>query len=446
MSTQNPGGKQWRFESIDIRAGIAIALWREERDAEHGLPPERAPALFFCPPHFQPEPIVNTAVALSACRGTFEPGLYVDEEGQTEASFAAPAQVSEFLRRAYVGGAAGDGGDGGEAGPVPPPPEGEDGSREPAPLYESRVVLDLTTRIQEFETAVQKVPQNSSKSFFWGESAIERQGRYIGIRAAGDGDATAFAAAALALIAEMLRRMPDMTDARAWLRWYEDVRELTCLLVELGVAELLQVQPFRDGLETVLRQSRLIKVEDMPEEQRFRLFWLMLFGPTMRGISSVQNLTSLLYELEDRYWYFGDRWIFPASTHVKDPLDTLSRLPLPEVLHSILPDDVRNKASVFHLLNLVVAEPQAVCRDPATTQLAVCIALFAAACIASTRTAVHHAGAAPFSFGHHDHERARRAIEQAHTWLIEHMPRTVYARSYEAIIGKTKSLRYFRRT
>jgi len=446
MSTINTDGKQWRFESIDIRAGMAIALWREERDAEHGLPPEHAPALFFGPPHFQPEPMVNTAVALSACRGTFEPGLYIDEKGQIEASFATPEQVSEFLRRAYVSGAAGDGGDGGDAGPVPPPPEGDDGNWEPSPSYESRIVWDLTTRIKQFETAVQALPQSSSKSFFWGEAVIQRQERYIGKRAAVDGDVSALATAGLALIAEMLRRMPAMSEAKAWLRWYDDARELTCVLVELGVIQLIQVGPFRDGLETVLRRSRLVEIENMSEKRRLRLLWLILFGPVVHGSSSLQNLISLLDELgDDEYWYFSDRWIFPAFMHQGDPLDTLSRLPLPDVLHSILPDDVRNKASVFHLLNLFVAEPQIVSRDPSTTQLALCLALFAAACIASTRTAVHHAGAAQLSFGHNDHERARRAIEQAHTWLIEHLPRTAYAKSYEAIIGKTKLLRYFRR-
>jgi hypothetical protein len=446
MSTQNLGHKQWRFESIDIRAGMAIALWREERRSEHGLPPELAPALFFSPPHFQPEPIVNTAVALSACRGIFEPGLYVDDDEQTEASFSTPEQVSEFLRRAYVGGAAGDGGDGGvgpEDGPVPPP-DGDNGNWEPPPLYENRMVENVTTRIKQFEAAVQNIPKGSSKSFSWSERTIERQGRYIGSRPAQDHDATALVTAALALTAEMLRRMPTMSDATAWLRWYDDLRELTSIFVGLGVAELLQAGPFRDALKTIVQRSRMFEVKDMPEEERFDLCWLMLFGPTVQGSNSVEHLISQLYDTGYPFHYRGDGWIVRASMRVENPLDSLSRVPLPTALHSMLSADVRNKASVFHLLNLIVAEPQAVCRDHVTLQLGVCIALFASACIASTSTAAHSVWAAQSYYGHYGDERARRAIEQGHAWLIEHLPRTVFAKSYEAIIGKTQSLRYYR--
>lgn len=443
MDTGAPSGKQWRFESIDLRAGMAIALWREERSAAHGFPPEHAPALFFSPPYFQPEPIVNTAVALSACRGTFQPGLYVDENGTVEASFSLPEDVGEFLRRAYIGGAGGDGGDGGEQEPQPPTPEGDDGGLELPSFGEHRIVRDLVTRVKLFGVTAEETPGGKSFSFVWGEDMHLFGDRHNGSGVAEFGDEMALATAALSLLATLLNRAPHLSDEGAWLRWYGDVRELIGMAHEIGVAGIIQTEPsFRDIPVKLMRQRFPNEFPHMSEERWRDLCWLILFGPTVRDLNSFHDLflaEDLVYG-----WLPWDRdYIFPPSIRVDDPLDILSRLPLPKTLQTMFPLDMQRKSTAYHLLNLMVSEPQALAHDSATMSLAVCIGLFAAACVVSVPSAVSHIEISLRRYRPDNFQRARRATEQARAWLTEHMPRTGYARSYEDIIAKVKSLRYF---
>lgn len=103
---------RWRFESIDLRAGLAIAVRRPPRTTATELVCGEYPCLYFAPPYFQPEAIGNLAIAMAASRGSFAAGLYIND---MEVSFATPEEVAAFVRRAYVGGAGGDGGDGGGA-------------------------------------------------------------------------------------------------------------------------------------------------------------------------------------------------------------------------------------------------------------------------------------------------------------------------------------------
>lgn len=433
---------QWRFDAIDLRAGMAIALWRKPRNTAHGVPHDHTPALFFSPPHFQPEPVVNIAVALSACRGTFEPGLYL-EGSAIEASFATPDEVGEFMRRAYVGGAGGDGTDGGgEPGPVPPPPEDDGGWREPFFFHESPFVTTLTKRIQDFQEVSTRIPEGKSFLFPWTEPMLDRDGRWLDSPPADAADGLALVSAGLVMIDEMLRRMPPLADASMWLTWYDDVRELAGLLGGTGVAAYMLQDPYRDALKVILSRSRLTEREDMSDEWRLRLGWLFLFGPAVSQPRTREDLQDALWELDNVHHYLAGAWSPPLAARLEDPLDTLSRLPLPQVLHCMLPEDARSKASLYHLLNVMVAEPQAACCHAGVLPFAVTLTLFAAACLVAPRTnpafiASFRLHAAPPSV-----ERIRRTAEQGRDWLLEHLPKHVYAERYETLLGRSKSLRY----
>lgn len=53
---------KWRFDAVDLRAGLAFANWRP--DAAGTPQPEEGPLLHFGPPSFAPEPVANLALAL----------------------------------------------------------------------------------------------------------------------------------------------------------------------------------------------------------------------------------------------------------------------------------------------------------------------------------------------------------------------------------------------
>ncbi|MCD2518989.1 hypothetical protein LQ564_22055 [Massilia sp. G4R7] len=435
------GDPQWRFDAVDLRAGLGIALWRAPRGAAHEAPGDHAPALFFSPPHFQPEPLVNAAVALAACRGAFAPGLRLDD-GDTEAAFATQEEAGEFLRRAYVGAAAGDGGDGGGPGPVPAPAAGAGGPFEPVHLPDSPIVATLAQHAEVFRSAAGRTLQRESFLFSWGDHTLEHDERWIGKPAAQPGDVAALCAAALAIIEEMLRRMPPLHDAGAWLTWYEDWRELATMLVGVGVAEQLLAEPQRDRLEKVLLRSPLMRGDDGRDAWRVRLGQLFLFGPAIPQPATSEELWSALTDLDWIVHRWSDAWLFPLAVRLDDPLDTLSRLPLPPRLQALLPQDVGSQASLYHLLNLMVAEPQAACSQAEDLPFACCLLLFAAACVATAPTSPQNVPMLRLQAHGRSAERARRAAEQGHAWLIEHLPQRVFATGHEALIATAKSLRY----
>jgi hypothetical protein len=440
MPDKNPNLPQWRFESIDIRAGMAIAFWREERRPGFVFH-EHAPALFFSPPSFIPEPLGNPGIALSACRGMFAPGLYVDENGQSEVSFATPSDAAEFLRRAYVNGAAGDGGDngsGGEPGPVPAPEGGGDDAfdlvlRE---LNRESITAGLAAEIALVAKWSDALPDGASRSTPW-QSADGAPA----LAAEHASDVAALAASAGIILNELLARMPAHAQADAWITWYEDLRELGALLSGLGIAEIVLTDYLDARIENILvRHPEYLNHLGYDLKS---LCWLLLFGPFIAQADSYADLITHLERLDYRTPFPLVWWAGSVSANIDDPLDTLSRLPLPAPLRSMFSPDIRDHASVYHLLNLVVSHPEIARRHDAASQATLGLALFAAACIAAPRMHLSHAGA-PFALngGAADSQRARRALRHGYAWLAEHLPRTIFSTRYEAIIGRTNALRY----
>ena len=443
MSTGVLSKKQWRFESIDLRAGMGIALWRHQRGAAHVLPPDHAPALFFSPPHFRPEPLVNISVALSACRATFEPGLYLDEYDNVEVSFNTPDEVSEFLRRAYVSGAGGDGGDGGDLAPVPPPPVNDDGDRDRAGSpteFESSMIDDLEQGISKFRVVARSLELGASAQFSWSKSVSLDESSQADMRSTPANNAAALATAGLAVLSEILGRMPDRTDDALLLRWHDDVRMLSAMLSKLGVVGLLATFRYGADLREILLKCPFVQLNSLDDDERYELGLLLLFGPPIDPFQSDDQVRFFLHEHLN--WHYRPRGTWPSHTGVTkecDPLDALMRLPLPRVLHAILSEDVRDQASLYHLLNVFVSEPQSVAHYP---RLAACVALFAAACITAPQRAYYYHFNWSRLSGPSD-ESARWAVEDAYTWLLEHMPQRVFAENYEAILRKVKAIRYF---
>jgi hypothetical protein len=89
-------GLLWRLDAWDSLAGYAFLCRRLPDDAQE--PKLDQPAVFVCPPFFQPEPLASRAPGLAATRGTLQAGFFI--EGQ-EVGFATLADAIAFVRRAY---------------------------------------------------------------------------------------------------------------------------------------------------------------------------------------------------------------------------------------------------------------------------------------------------------------------------------------------------------
>ena len=114
-------GRKWRIDTLDARGGLAFASWRDDNLLNGKDLKREPPSIFVGAPQFRPEPVVNRMIALSAGRGAFQTGLFIDG---VEVSFPTPADVAEFVRRACLSGGGGDGADGGGGETPPPRPDG----------------------------------------------------------------------------------------------------------------------------------------------------------------------------------------------------------------------------------------------------------------------------------------------------------------------------------
>src|SRR5688572_24007071 len=94
-----PGTSLWRFDAWDFRAGLAFASYRPPDDYSQNYLNLDLPTLFLGPPDFRPEQLESRALALAACRASFQQGLFLNGR---ELGFAELSELIEKVRRAYV--------------------------------------------------------------------------------------------------------------------------------------------------------------------------------------------------------------------------------------------------------------------------------------------------------------------------------------------------------
>jgi hypothetical protein len=288
----------------------------------------------------------------------------------------------------------------------------------------------------------QRTPAGASEAFHWA--------RFMAVQERGD--AEALATAGLVVLAELLGRAPDPSRPGARQRWFEDVEALCNLLSVLGLAGLLQAPSYEFQLKRHLPQALIEKALDfggrneygwLGPDERYTLGCLVLFGGAVRELDPGELEWFLRHWKQGRFPGFPVLWNPAPFVAANDPLELLMCLPLPASLHALVPADVRDRASVYHLLNVLVSEPQAVHQCGISRRLALSVALFAAACIASRK-----AHPANMWMAHHLQvdaaARAQRVTEEAYAWLAEHLPRRAYAEQVERLLGRSKLQRYHR--
>jgi len=327
--------RAWYIDGIDALGGIAFASLRDTDESEATYV-EADATVFLEPPYFVAEPILSRSTALAATRGSLQAGFFVNK---AEYPFQSVAEVSDFVRRLYVGGAGG--GATGGAGPPPAPdqPTGEDD-----PVTEPREGVSDVLRdcFARFARDVKKATVGAARPMKWD----------LGISASEDLDwhLSSLRLAGLRLIRTLWLRKPNgKNDDPEW--WGKAWGAVLALLLKVGI------WPY---VEDALRRNP----QDAELHQAIR-WW----DPPWRDLWNNPR---------------GDLWNNPRFDD--DPYEALRYIPLPANLTRELEGVAAgvDASSVANLLALILSSPQTIeSLGAANPRVAAEIGLLAAAAIVS---------------------------------------------------------------
>jgi hypothetical protein len=315
--------RPWFIDSIDVRGGLAFASQREGNMKEASRL-HRGPSVFISAPSFQPEPIINAALAAGAARRGMQEGLFL---ARGEIPFETADVVAEFARRAYVAAAGRGNGEGGNGQDLPPEPE--PGPQEPSDGFAEAVHLVLSN-VAEFSEYIDRIQTvGRSQPFDWFN---EYTCKTVHI--------SALAKQGLRLTLQLLtRNAPDRLA-----EWVHD-----------SVSR--RIGPFPRAILTALRSERSI---------RNLLGATPLPGPW----------PSVFFEPYVHPW---------ISTDVGDPVDSLTSIPLPQSIATHLGLHPA-AANVYSLLLRVMASPLVILTgSELQSEQLLSLTVFAAAHIVSRR-------------------------------------------------------------
>lgn len=417
----------WRIDSLDARAGLAFASWREA-DLSGGAPRLDRDAVFLSPPAFSPEVLGNRAIGFGAARGHAQLGVFVDGE---ELAFETLEALTEFVRRLYVGSGGGDaGGGGGRPGPPEPegggPPEG------------------LTRRFREGEGAgaalgvlkVAAAAADLSKGlkYVGGEpvqaAALDTARTVVGTPA---GDGLAIANGAAELVTEFLSRYPVGGQAEEVDRWLASAHRLGAAVTGLGLWPAILEGPFAPALDELC--IRIVGTLGLTSDWDVPRYLL----PALFGLLHAEWPWPRRFP-KDRLAYFADyeRIVLAGARSraaSRDPLDDLEVWPLPDDIAKLV-GSAQRAVTAFHLVSTISAAPEKLSEGQHIHMRAAEILLFCVAHVlveadpplgSSWLRSPHRSSAA---------EMANRSLE----WMSTQWPTFVFPRQVEALIGQASAL------
>ncbi|MET3709558.1 hypothetical protein ABIC65_000238 [Sphingomonas trueperi] len=436
----------WRIDSLDARAGLAFASWRDADldapDGHDGVDLDY-PAIFLSAPEFEPEPLASRALGFSAARGLAQLGVFVragPDLPAAELAFADVAALREFVRRVYVasgGGDAGGGATGGDGGP-PPPPDGEGPGGIPEP---ARFSVERGGTFEQFasdaEAIVQELQLHAGEPVETADltKLMVRSSAWLALKI----DADRLVAGAREIFIEMLRRFPLHGNEADKGRWARAARRLGHAISRMGLWLDIIDGPDAIALDQVAQQ---MSPDSHPPVARWVLPFF--FGSGFKAMRLPRWL------LRDLLWWYAHvdehevyAWgVFLSVRGVatgSDPIDDLCAWPIGKDLAALIgpPPDA---PSVFQLLSAMIADPArlATKNGAGAGGNAIAVMLFAAAHL---QVPEHLPGPWGDSFPlSHDEGRAHLA-GVASMWLLRQLPTLVFPSAVEAVIGDAASLR-----
>jgi hypothetical protein len=372
----------WRIDSLDARAGAAVASWRGA-DLALPAPDMDCPAVFVTAPYFQPQAVRGRAIGFGASRGPAQLGLFI---GETEAGFDSLLEVQELVRRAYLSSGGGDqpGGGGIDGRPRPPDePEGPVEEPEPQPGEE-----DVRARKGSAIAALRvwsEIALGFAEAIHVGQEGIVPTRN---ITPPSVGPQTGPAGAGMIqgyviLNAELLRRRPPQRDSRAFVDWVDALARLDAAAARLGLWNTSP--PWR-----TVKLSSTLEGLDLPLVRRF-------------------------HQIQDT-----------------DPLDDLSAWPLPADLAALVGAGGPDR-STCHLVGAATGAPLRVLAPMAkASDRAMAVLVFAAARLA----AIDAGNTALLWRDSRMNDVWFNQVEQAAMrWLADQMPRMIFPEAVEAVIA-----------
>jgi hypothetical protein len=320
-----------------------------------------------------------------------------------------------------VSSASGDGSDGpGGTEPLPPPPEGP-GELPRLDDGHSAVAEALLASIDSFSKQTQKV--KDGKSFGWTWAVAPQTTTFESL-----------ASGALHLMLEMLDRLPQNGDVRAECQWLDDARTLGGAIADLGLWDAVL---FNHG--SLLRSKRYpphwVGKYHLPESE---LAFALFACPAMPDD-----------EQRFRHWWramheFG--WLLHEQQAAVDPGECVSRWPVPRFALGMMPSDMRDKASVEHLLAAFAGCPWSVRQLGSSARGVVDVVLFTCAYLVNWRQPATRNLGAYWLRPRHPSSMAIAAIERrgqaGMKWILEQLPSRGFSFGYEAVIERTRGIRY----
>lgn len=452
----------WYIDSLDARAGLAFASFRQPDLIEGNAIEDAETTVFVAPPSFEPEIVANRAVAFAAQRGSFQWGLF-NAEGE-EFPFRTLEGVAEFVRRVYLRSGGGDANpDGGPPAPSPETPGGV--PREPTRLELGElggganhdIVILLQTCAESFAKRVEKCAPGDEQPFQdWYRpilagrpaAALTTQGVAEAARA---GDR--LARSALVLTAEMIRRRPSGQGVDMSADWLLRAFRLAGLIDRLGIwplmADLLghtaSAKPFATASEHFV--SDLPALADaaraMHQELKAPHEWCVVDAArTMLVTGEPPVLDHPLMP-----WWIVWPWHQLAELADTDAFDDLDRIPVPVTL---MPREPANNPSLRTLLLAVAANPATLAsKNSYADELRAELVLLAAAYLTRPDVATHYGPWALVRAPVRTQPSpevirilALRRVEVAAAWLANNLARRVFADQVEGMIDRAAALEY----
>lgn len=432
----------WYIDSIDVLAGMAFASERApDLLSKSGETFEPAGQAFIAPPDFAPEIGVSRATAFAAARGSFQLGLFIDEE---EVPFPSLESLAEFVRRAYLRGGGGDD----PRGVVPPVPEGgpdlsgavgierEDREFYSDPSDPSDPIVRLVARVGDFRAESVKIDRAAgADQFAW----------LVGTASPGS-DAAAgtvrLVSGGFSVLIELLRRHPGPNVGDRLPHWLEAARRLSAAFDRIGLwiplgeliakhshlssvaDEIARYLDERDGLNEI---RRVVDQQAVAWSDLFFLRNVLRYGTgAWRGRQG---------------WWLSSGWDLTTD---HDLFADLSHFPVPGRVKA---GGARHEnENLSALLMSAVAVPELGGTGDAAELL-----LFAAACLVSPGLVAQRTGSLLSPAGFPDRETAGRAwaaiapvTRAALFWLTGNLPKHVFWPGLEDLIAKAVSPRLTR--
>lgn len=415
----------WRIDSLDARAGLAFASWREA-DLSGGAPRLDRDAVFLSPPAFSPEVLGSRAIGFGAARGQAQLGVFLDGE---ELAFATLEALTEFVRRLYMGSGGGDAGGGGGR---PGPPEPEGGGPPEDLTWRSREGTGAALAVLKVAAAAAGLAEGLK---YVGGEPVQAAALYTARTVAGApvGDGLAIANGAAELVTEFLSRYPVRDQAEEVDRWLASAQRLGVAVTGLGLWPAILEGPFAPALQDL--RIRIARTLRLPSDWAASHYLLpALFGglpsawPWPRRLRMDRRPLIADYE---RIVLAAARFRAPSC----DPLDDLEVWPLPGDIAKLV-GSAQPAVTAFHLVSTISATPEKLSEGQNIHVRAAEILLFCVAHVlaeadpplgGSWLRRPHRTSAA---------EMANRSLE----WMSTQWPTFVFPRQVEALIGEASAL------